>query len=123
MAKKVKNGGLLVKASSIVFTALSLLFVQLAALAGDGGGRITRIYVHDAATPVVMFSVDQHMGPPACSGHEWAFEIDTDVGKAMYSALLSAASAGKSVEVKGTGTCSAWPDREKPYLVVVDYQK
>ncbi|GLX78752.1 hypothetical protein tinsulaeT_20920 [Thalassotalea insulae] len=103
-----------------LLTALIFFFVNTQVVAGDGSGLITRIYVHDGAgtkAPVVMFNVETHTGQPECSSHEWAFELETEVGKAMYALLLSAASQNKPVVVKGANHCNAWGDREHPYWI------
>ncbi|MGF1863698.1 hypothetical protein L4D15_00270 [Enterovibrio norvegicus] len=94
------------------------------AQAGTGSGKITRIYAHEknGGAGVIMFNVQNHVNPPAsCPGHEWAFDANTDQGKAMYSLLLAAASQGKPVTVMGTGDCAAWSDRERPAWIMVDY--
>ena len=104
------------------------LISSLPVLAGEGGGLISRIYIHEkntlfnATESVVMFKVAEHTGAPSdCTSSEWAFSIETDFGKAMYSLLLSAAAQNQSVVVKGAGDCDAWKGRERPYYIYVNY--
>lgn len=94
------------------------------AYAGMGSGKVTKIYAHEknGGAGVIMFAVQNHNNAPSqCPGHEWAFDVNTDQGKAMYSLLLAAASQGKPVTVKGAGDCAAWGDRERPIWIMVDY--
>ena len=105
---------------------LFLIFgvASFSVLAGDGSGKITRIFAHEknGTEVVIMFNVENHSNPPAsCPNNEWAFDANNDLGKAMYSLLLSAAAQGKSITVKGSGDCKAWPDRERPVWIMVDY--
>ncbi|WP_325892212.1 hypothetical protein [Grimontia sp. NTOU-MAR1] len=107
---------------SLIF--ITILSLPLSATAGEGSGKITRIYAHEknGGAGVIMFNVETHTNPPAsCPGHEWAFDANNDQGKAMYALLLAAASQGKSVTVKGSGDCAAWADRERPFWIMVDY--
>ena len=100
----------------------SLVFSPIA-LSGEGSGLIQSIYVHDKnnGDGVVMFSVKTHTNKPSCSSHEWAFDLNTTQGKAMYTFILSAAAMGKPVLVKGKNACSAWDNREEPKWVRVTY--
>jgi len=101
-----------------LFIAANLVY------AGEGSGKITVIYTHigTGTTGAVFFNVENHTNKPACSSNEWAFTIDTDVGKAMYSLLLTAAAQNKSVVVQGTGDCAAWGDRERPQFIALPIQ-
>ncbi|BFM10980.1 hypothetical protein R50072_11330 [Simiduia litorea] len=103
---------------------LSLVFLSHLATAGDGSGKVKRIYAHEKnnGAGVIFFSVETHTNPPtSCPGHEWAFDANNDHGKAMYALLLSSAAQGKSVVVKGAGDCAAWNDRERALWILVDY--
>ncbi|WP_425628143.1 hypothetical protein [Vibrio neptunius] len=112
-----------------LFFILSLFFLTSPiVIAGEGSGTISRIYVHEknmsyeAPNGVVMFKVTTHTNAPAeCPSEEWAFSLETEVGKAMYSLLLSAAAQKQSVVVKGSGDCGDWKDRERPYYIYVNY--
>ncbi|CZF86977.1 hypothetical protein GMA8713_05018 [Grimontia marina] len=69
-----------------------LLSLPLNASAGEGSGKVTRIYAHEknGGAGVIMFNVETHTNPPAsCPGHEWAFDANNDQGKAMYALLLN----------------------------------
>jgi hypothetical protein len=89
------------------------------AIAGSSVGVVTRIYAHSG--DVILFSAGSHQGKPACStaADEWAFSLSTQSGKAMYALLLTAYAQGKQVAVVGTGTCSAWGDRESPVYIYI----
>jgi hypothetical protein len=106
-----------------LFMLITTVLLSFSASAGDGSGKVTRIYAHQKnnGSGVIMFALQNHSNSPICSGHEWAFDANNEQGKAMYALLLSAASQGKSVIVKGVGDCSAWGDRERPAWIMVDY--
>lgn len=108
----------------LVCAAIIVSSVVSTAYAGSGSGKITLIYAHEKndGAGVIMFAVQNHTGAPSqCPSHEWAFDANTDQGKAMYSLLLSAAAQGKPVQVKGAGDCAAWSDRERPIWIMVNY--
>ena len=106
---------------------LLLMFMWSNAIAGTGSGKVTRIYAHPkftngVDTGVILFNVEIHNDAPAsCPGSEWAFNADTEHGKAMYALLLSAAAQGKPVYVRGAGDCADWGDRERPSWISVTY--
>lgn len=87
------------------------------AWAGSSSGQIGRIYANEGDT--IMFSAGPHQDKPACStvGDEWALSLSTDTGKSMYALLLMAKAQGKAVSVQGHGVCSAWGDRETPFVI------
>jgi hypothetical protein len=91
------------------------------AYAGEGTGKVTMLTVH--ATDIVMFSIASHNNKPACStiGDEWALSLKTEMGRAMYSLLLSSAAQKLSVQITGDNTCSAWGDRENPQYIRANY--
>lgn len=104
--------------------SLTLTLLITNAYAGAGSGKVTQIYTHEKnnGAGVIMFTVENHSGQPsACPGPEWAFDANSDLGKAMYSLILSAAALGKSIVVQGAGDCAAWADRERPLWIRVDY--
>ena len=110
---------------TFLLLSLTMFIVSLSTLAGTGSGKVTRIYAHPKNPPstgsVILFNVESHIDAPICSGNEWAFDGDTEHGKAMYALLLSAATQGKHVVITGANDCAAWHDRERPYLIYVDY--
>lgn len=91
--------------------------------AGTGSGKVSKIMVHEKSNGlgVIMFLVEKHENRPKCAVYGWAFDANTDLGKAMYAMLLSAAAQGKPVNVYGTNDCVAWGDRERPFWISVDY--
>lgn len=105
---------------------LALLFSS-AALAGSGSGKVTTLFVHDKnnGAGVIFFGTENNSNKAACStaagGGEWAFDLNTEQGQAMYSMLLTAATSGFDVTVSGKGSCGAWGDREEPRYILVRY--
>lgn len=104
----------------ILGVALVAAFVE-PAVAGGSSGTVTMVMAH--AGNIVMFDAGVHTEKPACSvvGNQWALSLSTDDGKAKYAMLLAAAAQNKKVSVYGTGLCSAWPDRETPLYVSIEY--
>lgn len=51
---------------------------------------------------------------PGCSVSSWNFAVDTSTadGRKALSFLLTAYTAGKAVNIAGTGYCSLWGDTE-----------
>ncbi|HEY6528756.1 MAG TPA: hypothetical protein VIZ65_08675 [Cellvibrionaceae bacterium] len=90
--------------------------------AGGSNGNVATVMVHSGNA--VIFDAGVHNQKPACSivGNHWAFSLTSEDGKAMYAMLLTAAAQNKKVSVYGTGLCSAWPDRETPLYISIDYQ-
>lgn len=108
-----------------VLIAVLVLF-PISSYAGTGNGLVEKIIVHQknaqygATEDVVMFKVTMRNDAPTCSGTEWAFSIETDLGKAMYAMLLSASAQRKSVFVQDSNGCSAWSDREHPKYITLE---
>ena len=95
----------------------ALCAVTSLAHAGTSSGLVTVLYVHSG--DAVMFGAGPINNRLACSiaGDEWAFSLTTPTGRAMYALLLSAQAQGKAISVKGNGQCSAWQDREEPFVI------
>ena len=113
---------------------MGLLLIPSFGYCGIGSGRITAIYAHEKVVNgidkgVVMFSMEGRDGSPAANATtgctaaatDWAFDSSSDHGKAMYALLLSAATQGKPVFVKGSGDCRDWSDRERPLFIRIAY--
>jgi hypothetical protein len=113
--------------------ALKVLLILLVSgltslsFAGTGSGTVGRIYVHspdsnlsNSVEGIVLFSVTNHLNPPACSTNEWAFSLDNVRGRMMYAFLLSAKAQGKSVTISGAGVCDHWADRERPHWLMIE---
>ncbi len=110
----------------INFVAILLLGLPVIAFAGNGSGKVKEIRVYEyGGDGVVFFQTEFNSDKAACStadgGREWAFRVNTEVGKAMYSLLLSAATSGKQVVVGGRNDCADWGDRERPKDVRIHY--
>ncbi len=113
---------------SILTLTLFLSMLTNVVMAGTGSGKITHLMVHDKVingenVGVIIFDVQNHIAPPACSSHQWAFDVNTAPGKAMYSLLLTAAAQGKDVWIYGADDCNAWGDRERPYNIYISIIK
>jgi hypothetical protein len=107
-----------------IIPVITCSFISFSAFSGEGSGKVTRVYAHEKndGQGVIMFDVENHSNPPSdCPGHEWAFDANTEQGKAMYSLLLTAASKGQAVRVKGKGDCRDWGDRERPSWIMLEF--
>lgn len=101
---------------------LPLMFSLPSAWAGNSVGKVAELMIHQG--DVVIFTAGPHVSKPACStsGDGWALSLANETGKAMYALLLSAQARGQLVSVNGTGSCSAWADREAPRYLYVNGQ-
>ena len=78
-------------------------------------GRPLGIVVVYNGVVVVNFPGPNRTDGPACVAaypNRFAFNGNTDAGKAMLAVLLAAYAAGTQVTIAGEGTCSAWADAE-----------
>ncbi len=85
-------------------------------------GKVIYLFAHEG--DVAMVHIDsEFVNKASCNTvNEWAFSLSTEAGKAMYAALLSAASQNLDVLIVGySHDCSVWGDREKPAYVRVSY--
>lgn len=88
---------------------------SLPAAASDQAGKVTDVYVSASAEASAYRVSGTRTTRPACATDDvWALENPNgDNGKALLSALLTAYSIGRNVEIHGTGTCNAVvPTRE-----------
>jgi hypothetical protein len=79
------------------------------------------IHVLGMSNGAVLFSTDGSRGTrPSCSGAgldaRYAINASTLVGQSQLSAFMTAYALKKRIFIRGTGTCSIWPDTE-----TVDY--
>jgi hypothetical protein len=60
---------------------------------------------------------------PACSSlsqnSQWAFDVKTPAGRAMYATILTAFTTGKKLKVIGNNSCDTWYDRETVYYLFI----
>lgn len=107
-------GGFMKKLLSILFVWVAMANV---AFAGNSNGQVTHVMAH--ASEIIIFEAGSHTGKPACStsGEGWALSLSTNSGRAMYALILMARAQGKTINVLGTGNCSAWGDRETPVYI------
>ena len=88
------------------------------ASAGSSEGQVT--YLAVLFSDVIFFSAGVPTGKPACATtDQWAIPLNTESGRAMYSLLIAAQIAGKTVQVSGAGHCNAYHAREQPVYISV----
>ena len=92
-------------------------------LAGGGSGKISLLFVHANSNGdgIILFSTSSNSNKAACSLADgkrgWAFKVDSPLGQAMYSLLLTAITMNREILIIGTGNCENWSDREKPLYI------
>ena len=107
------------------FITLILILFASNLHASSGWGKVVRVMAHAKANTqgAILFITEGNSGKPACStadfGKGWAFSLDTELGRAMYSILLTAQSQNRTVGVLGTSNCNVWPDRAQPYAIYI----
>lgn len=97
-------------AASCLLAVLGLF--PLTSFSGDQTGPVVDIRVSSFANgnPSHVLINGTWNAKPACATIGWwAFDIDTSAGRAFLATLLTAKTAGKSVIVWGTGTCTLNP--------------
>lgn len=112
--------------SATILTALAAsIGISTSASAQSTGatGPIGRIDMQTAGGgKVIFYQGGNRSGVPACASNlnnRWAFDGTTPSGQATLSILLSAYMSGKSIQVVGMGTCSAWGDTETVNYIVM----
>lgn len=104
----------------IVLLAGALVSLPVLA-AGNSTGYVQGLLAHEPGR--IMFRAGTHTEKPACStvGDQWAIDATTQGGRQMVNVLMLAAALNKTVTVHGSGSCTAWGDRESPlYLYMND---
>jgi hypothetical protein len=101
--------------AKIIFSTFALFF-SMTAVAGWTSGQIKSILI--TKNNILMFDSGIKNQPPNCQtvANQWAVDLSTSSGKAIYALLLSAQVQDKEVVVVGQNSCAVWPDRE-----TVDY--
>ncbi len=93
---------------------LSLFTIQ--AFAGEiRSAKIETLMVDRAHGAKVFIKLDKtHPTPINCHANNWQFVLDIsdDLGKTLYSNLLTSYAAGKTIHLKGTSSCSLYPNIE-----------
>ena len=92
-----------------------------AAWAGDGAGKIGRIWVSNDA-PVVLFNLTTEINDaPRCNElGRFAIDLRRPGGSASYEALLAAKGYDLPVRVRGLNTCRAYHGAEDVKELVVE---
>ncbi|WP_152569460.1 MULTISPECIES: hypothetical protein [Sphingomonas] len=102
--------------------ALCALTISTPALAGTAGYGVP-INVLVTEWGFMLFNVvNNRLNAPSCATQTSRFAIpsNTDAGKSMISAILTAQSRGKQVYVNGAGTCNVCSDSETVDYVQVE---
>ena len=109
------------------------LLASTAAHAGSASGKVLETYVLTCPTAAAQSSCavgivrlsNPIAGAPSCINpaliNEFAFSLETAVGRTMFSTLLHAQSMGATVVAVGDNTCGAWSDRERLNYIRVVY--
>ncbi|MCE1191506.1 MAG: hypothetical protein LWW96_05060 [Acidovorax sp.] len=98
------------KLSHIAIIAAFTIFSG-ASHAGTSTGKVTFMIIN--STNYLFFIAGVKTESPTCGNNsEWAINLGSAQGKALYALLLSAQAQDKTVSVVGNGTCSIWADRE-----------
>jgi hypothetical protein len=85
-------------------------------------GTVSNVLVDNVGGPYAFYMNGARTTPPACAT-DTAWVITTPSGdnaKAMFSSILTAFSAGKTVDVTGTGTCPSGITRESVQFIEVN---
>jgi hypothetical protein len=98
-----------------LFVSSCLLFVAVCSTASAAGpieeGKISQFYVHqNPASPAnglrsgqrFIVRLDGTVSDNTCTSKTWTGFLDTDAGRAQYSALVAASMSGRSVKLQGT---------------------
>lgn len=87
-----------------------------------GSGKVKQLAVWSSG--VVTVVMENGGGVPICTNSKvgtYAFQLNTDYGKAMYSTLLAARKAGVAIMVWGTGNCNVFAPFEDAGAVIDQY--
>jgi hypothetical protein len=98
----------------------TVVFFASSGHAGGFGNGLVRIqHIGGFGTGKLMFFfTDTVSSAPACNTNKrWVLDMSGPSGKEQYAFLLSAQTAGKAVNVGGTGFCDIWGDTETVYWV------
>jgi hypothetical protein len=89
-------------------TASSLVF------AGEQQGTVKALNVRQSDGLIYVFLDGTPTGKPACATNSyWIIKNEnSSIGAKQYAALIMAYALKKSVAIKGTSTCTRWPDGE-----------
>jgi hypothetical protein len=87
--------------------------------AGFGSGTVKIQHVGGfGAGKLVFFYTSTTASTPACDTNKrWVLDLSGPAASEQYALLLAAQSAGREVNVGGTGVCDIWGDTETVYWV------
>ena len=98
-----------------ILLTLPLLFSSIAFAFPGETGHVTYFQVHQNPTDNsangqrYIVQLDSEISSNQCGADTWTGTLDTEGGKAIYSAILAASISGKSIRLNGTSetTCLA----------------
>jgi len=73
-------------------------------------GKVAAVYVY--GTKGLVDIAGSHTAPACAVSGQWAFDLTTASGQAMYATAMTAYSTKANVMVVGSGSCPDWGDRE-----------
>jgi hypothetical protein len=73
--------------------------------AGTSTGIINPGWYVQTDGKLFFFLNATHVNPVCSISERWAFDVKTDVGKALMASFLTAYSTNRPVSINGTGTC------------------
>lgn len=112
---------------SFLFASFIFLFCAKT-FAGQQTGSIKAIYMRsgeigtadDSLVYVTMQeTASAYTGRPACSTRDYWMLADakSPIGQAQIAMILTAKALGRPVYIKGSNSCSRWPDGETVYEI------
>lgn len=111
------------KKTALMIAALLPFLGGAAHASTSASGQVTA-FATLGTNIILVFTNGTRGTPPSCSNSgfptRWAFAIDTALGQAMLSILMTAKATGDTVTLYGTGSCSVLGDSETIGSVVTN---
>ena len=104
---------------SLTVIFMSLMMTNLAyAGSGWGGVQIEHVGIWNDKN-IVFFYTSDSTNKPQCNtyNNRWTINLNTEAGKAQYSLILAAQTAGTRIRVLGLNTCNLWSNSEDVHWV------
>lgn len=109
------------KVVAMFIFSLVFMFGYSQGFAGDQTGKVSNISIR-ASDGLHFFEVQgASYNKPSCAGYSyWMIKDEKSaVGKSQIAQIMLAYSTGKSVAIRGSGTCTRWPDGEDVDLIIL----
>ena len=104
--------------SALISAVAAMSFTTVAFASVDQTGTISQIIVE--GSNIVSVWLNGTYPASECSGGRWTIQNNDPLFNQKVATLLAAASAGKTVLLRSTGTCGQW-NSNMIYLVGVTY--